>query len=152
MAKAMSQLESQNGELQEKSRAADDARRQLERELLQLQNTLDTERRTCSQGSEEIRQLQGTYRAGRVWGRSTPGRHIIKGTCGILKRIKGTTPGTLDIRCEVGAVHWRGLKDTERVLKDEVHYGVLYAKGTLERISPAGCYIVTGTKGTSEVH
>ncbi|XP_053485930.1 rho-associated protein kinase 1 isoform X3 [Ictalurus furcatus] len=58
MAKAMSQLESQNGELQEKSRAADDARRQLERELLQLQNTLDTERRTCSQGSEEIRQLQ----------------------------------------------------------------------------------------------
>lgn len=61
MAKAMSQLESQNGELQEKSRAADDARRQLERELLQLQNTLDTERRTCSQGSEEIRQLQGTY-------------------------------------------------------------------------------------------
>lgn len=66
MAKAMSQLESQNGELQEKSRAADDARRQLERELLQLQNTLDTERRTCSQGSEEIRQLQGTYEAGRV--------------------------------------------------------------------------------------
>lgn len=59
MAKAMSQLESQNRELQEKSRATDDARRQLERELLQLQNTLDTERRTCSQGSEEIRQLQG---------------------------------------------------------------------------------------------
>ncbi|XP_058250285.1 rho-associated protein kinase 1 isoform X1 [Hemibagrus wyckioides] len=58
MAKAMSQLESQNGELQEKSRAADDARRQLERELLQQQNTLDTERRTRSQGSEEIRQLQ----------------------------------------------------------------------------------------------
>ncbi|GAA6070031.1 rho-associated protein kinase 1 [Tachysurus ichikawai] len=58
MAKAMSQLESQNGELQEKSRMVDDARRQLERELMQLQNTLDTERRTRSQGSEEIRQLQ----------------------------------------------------------------------------------------------
>ncbi|XP_072543249.1 rho-associated protein kinase 1 [Salminus brasiliensis] len=58
MGKAMSQLEGLNGELQEKARAADGARQQLERELLQLQNTLDTERRTCSQGSEEIRQLQ----------------------------------------------------------------------------------------------
>ncbi|KAL7875447.1 hypothetical protein AOLI_G00104100 [Acnodon oligacanthus] len=58
MGKAMSQLEGLNGELQEKVRAADSARQQLERELLQLQNTLDTERRTCSQGSEEIRQLQ----------------------------------------------------------------------------------------------
>ncbi|KAL6491298.1 hypothetical protein MHYP_G00016430 [Metynnis hypsauchen] len=58
MGKAMSQLEGLNGELQEKVRAADGARQQLERELLQLQNTLDTERRTCSQGSEEIRQLQ----------------------------------------------------------------------------------------------
>lgn len=64
----MSQLEAQNGELQEKSRGVDDARRQLERELLQLQNTLDTERRTRNQGSEEIRQLQGTYRAGPVRG------------------------------------------------------------------------------------
>lgn len=68
MAKAMSQLESQNGELQEKSRMVDDARRQLERELMQLQNTLDTERRTRSQGSEEIRQLQGMCRAGHVDG------------------------------------------------------------------------------------
>lgn len=58
MGKAMSQLEGLNGELQEKTRASDSARQQLERELLQLQNTLDTERRTCSQGSEEIRQLQ----------------------------------------------------------------------------------------------
>ncbi|XP_049338797.1 rho-associated protein kinase 1 isoform X2 [Astyanax mexicanus] len=58
MGKAMSQLEGLNGELQEKVRASDSARQQLERELLQLQNTLDTERRTCSQGSEEIRQLQ----------------------------------------------------------------------------------------------
>ncbi|XP_062850624.1 rho-associated protein kinase 1 isoform X2 [Trichomycterus rosablanca] len=58
MAKAMSQLESQYGELLEKGRAADDARQRLEREQQQLQNTLDTERRTCSQGSEEIRQLQ----------------------------------------------------------------------------------------------
>ncbi|XP_066538255.1 rho-associated protein kinase 1 isoform X2 [Hoplias malabaricus] len=58
MGKAMSQLEGLNGELQEKLRAADSARQQLERELLQLQNTLDTERRIGSQGSEEIRQLQ----------------------------------------------------------------------------------------------
>ncbi|KAI4879836.1 hypothetical protein NFI96_016479, partial [Prochilodus magdalenae] len=58
MAKNMSQLEGLNGELQEKVRGADSSRQQLERELLQLQNTLDTERRTCSQGSEEIRQLQ----------------------------------------------------------------------------------------------
>uniref|UniRef100_A0A4W4FBB1 Rho-associated protein kinase 1 n=1 Tax=Electrophorus electricus TaxID=8005 RepID=A0A4W4FBB1_ELEEL len=58
MAKAMSQLEGMNGELQEKSRVAESGRQQLERDLLQLQNTLDTERRTCSQGSEEIHQLQ----------------------------------------------------------------------------------------------
>lgn len=59
MVKSMSQLEGVNRELQEKSRAAESSRQQLEKELLQLQTTLDTERRTCSQGSEEIRELQG---------------------------------------------------------------------------------------------
>uniref|UniRef100_A0A8C1QES8 non-specific serine/threonine protein kinase n=1 Tax=Cyprinus carpio TaxID=7962 RepID=A0A8C1QES8_CYPCA len=58
MGKSMSQLESVNRELQEKSRAAESVKQQLEKELLQLQTTLDTERRTCSQGSEEIRELQ----------------------------------------------------------------------------------------------
>ncbi|XP_076829136.1 rho-associated protein kinase 1 isoform X2 [Brachyhypopomus gauderio] len=58
MTKAMRQLEGLNVELQERSRGAENARQQLERELLQLQTTLDTERRTCSQGSEEIHQLQ----------------------------------------------------------------------------------------------
>ncbi|XP_051553980.1 rho-associated protein kinase 1-like isoform X2 [Myxocyprinus asiaticus] len=58
MVKSMSQLEGVNRELQEKSRAAESAKQQLEKELLQLQTTLDTERRTCSQGSEEIRELQ----------------------------------------------------------------------------------------------
>uniref|UniRef100_A0A6Q2X886 Rho-associated protein kinase n=1 Tax=Esox lucius TaxID=8010 RepID=A0A6Q2X886_ESOLU len=58
MAKSMSQLEGLNRELQEKSRSADGGRAQLEKELLQLQNTLDSERRNYSQGSEEIRQLQ----------------------------------------------------------------------------------------------
>ncbi|KTG34120.1 hypothetical protein cypCar_00002967, partial [Cyprinus carpio] len=58
MGKSMSQLESVNRELQEKSRSAESVKQQLEKELLQLQTTLDTERRTCSQGSEEIRELQ----------------------------------------------------------------------------------------------
>ncbi|XP_051983920.1 rho-associated protein kinase 1 isoform X2 [Xyrauchen texanus] len=58
MGKSMSQLEGVNRELLEKSRAAESAKQQLEKELLQLQTTLDTERRTCSQGSEEIRELQ----------------------------------------------------------------------------------------------
>ncbi|RXN27741.1 rho-associated kinase 1 isoform X1 [Labeo rohita] len=58
MVKSMSQLESVNRELQEKSRAAESVKQQLEKELLQVQTTLDTERRTCSQGSEEIRELQ----------------------------------------------------------------------------------------------
>ncbi|ROJ94853.1 Rho-associated protein kinase 1, partial [Anabarilius grahami] len=58
MAKSMSQLEGVNRELQEKSRAADSVKQQLEKELLQLQTTLDTEKRTCSRGSEEIRELQ----------------------------------------------------------------------------------------------
>uniref|UniRef100_A0A672SX20 non-specific serine/threonine protein kinase n=1 Tax=Sinocyclocheilus grahami TaxID=75366 RepID=A0A672SX20_SINGR len=58
MGKSMSQLESVNRELQEKSRAAESIKQQLEKELLQLQTTLDTERRSCSQGSEEIRELQ----------------------------------------------------------------------------------------------
>ncbi|XP_051555580.1 rho-associated protein kinase 1-like [Myxocyprinus asiaticus] len=58
MVKSVSQLEGENRELQEKSRAAESAKQQLEKELLQLQTTLDTERRTCSQGSEEIRELQ----------------------------------------------------------------------------------------------
>uniref|UniRef100_A0A673LVZ4 non-specific serine/threonine protein kinase n=1 Tax=Sinocyclocheilus rhinocerous TaxID=307959 RepID=A0A673LVZ4_9TELE len=58
MGKSMSQLESVNRDLQEKSRAAESLKQQLEKELLQLQTTLDTERRSCSQGSEEIRELQ----------------------------------------------------------------------------------------------
>ncbi|XP_052466705.1 rho-associated protein kinase 1 isoform X2 [Carassius gibelio] len=58
MGKSMSHLESVNRELQEKSRATENVKQQLEKELLQLQNTLDTERRSCSQGSEEIRELQ----------------------------------------------------------------------------------------------
>lgn len=58
MGKTMSQLESINRELQEKIRAAESVKQQLEKELLQLQTTLDTERRSCSQGSEEIRELQ----------------------------------------------------------------------------------------------
>uniref|UniRef100_A0A672T0L2 non-specific serine/threonine protein kinase n=1 Tax=Sinocyclocheilus grahami TaxID=75366 RepID=A0A672T0L2_SINGR len=62
MGKSMSQLESVNRELQEKSRAAESIKQQLEKELLQLQTTLDTERRSCSQGSEEIRELQGKTR------------------------------------------------------------------------------------------
>lgn len=59
MAKSMSQLESLNRELQERSRAADGGKSQLEKELLLLQSTLDSERRNCSLGSEEIRELQG---------------------------------------------------------------------------------------------
>uniref|UniRef100_A0A8D3DW85 Rho-associated protein kinase 1 n=1 Tax=Scophthalmus maximus TaxID=52904 RepID=A0A8D3DW85_SCOMX len=58
MAKSMSQLESLNRELQERSRATDGEKAQLEKELLLLQSTLDSERRNYSQGSEEIRELQ----------------------------------------------------------------------------------------------
>uniref|UniRef100_A0A674ES26 non-specific serine/threonine protein kinase n=1 Tax=Salmo trutta TaxID=8032 RepID=A0A674ES26_SALTR len=58
MAKSMSQLEGLNRELQEKSRSSDGGRAQLEKELLQLQSTLDSERRCYSQGSEEIHELQ----------------------------------------------------------------------------------------------
>uniref|UniRef100_A0A8C6LPI2 Rho-associated protein kinase 1 n=1 Tax=Nothobranchius furzeri TaxID=105023 RepID=A0A8C6LPI2_NOTFU len=54
-----SQLESLNRELQERSRAADAVKAQLEKELLLLQSTLDSERRNYSQGSEEISELQG---------------------------------------------------------------------------------------------
>uniref|UniRef100_A0A1A8GU87 Rho-associated protein kinase n=1 Tax=Nothobranchius korthausae TaxID=1143690 RepID=A0A1A8GU87_9TELE len=53
-----SQLESLNRELQERSRAADAVKAQLEKELLLLQSTLDSERRNYSQGSEEISELQ----------------------------------------------------------------------------------------------
>lgn len=60
MTKSMSQLEGLTSELQEKSRSADGGRAQLEKELLQLQSTLDSERRCYSQGSEEIHELQGT--------------------------------------------------------------------------------------------
>lgn len=59
MAKSMSQLESLNRELQERSRAADSEKAQLEKELLLLQSSLDSERRNYSLGSEEIRELQG---------------------------------------------------------------------------------------------
>ncbi|KAG8014237.1 Rho-associated protein kinase 1, partial [Nibea albiflora] len=58
MGKSMSQLESLNRELQERSRAVDGEKAQLEKELLLLQSTLDSERRNYSQGSEEIRELQ----------------------------------------------------------------------------------------------
>lgn len=59
MTKTMSQLESLNRELQERSRAVDGEKAQLEKELLLLQSTLDSERRNYSQGSEEISELQG---------------------------------------------------------------------------------------------
>ncbi|CAL8345111.1 unnamed protein product [Merluccius merluccius] len=58
VAKSMSQLEGLNRELQEKSRAADGEKAQLEKELLLLQTTLESERRSSSEGSEEIRELQ----------------------------------------------------------------------------------------------
>uniref|UniRef100_A0A3Q1AVC5 non-specific serine/threonine protein kinase n=1 Tax=Amphiprion ocellaris TaxID=80972 RepID=A0A3Q1AVC5_AMPOC len=58
VAKSMSQLESLNRDLQERSRAADGEKAQLEKEVLLLQSTLDSERRNYSQGSEEIRELQ----------------------------------------------------------------------------------------------
>uniref|UniRef100_A0A8C7YBQ6 Rho-associated protein kinase 1 n=1 Tax=Oryzias sinensis TaxID=183150 RepID=A0A8C7YBQ6_9TELE len=58
MAKSVSQLESLNRELQERSRATDGEKAQLEKELLLLQSTLDSERRNNSLGSEEIRELQ----------------------------------------------------------------------------------------------
>uniref|UniRef100_A0A671XWA1 non-specific serine/threonine protein kinase n=1 Tax=Sparus aurata TaxID=8175 RepID=A0A671XWA1_SPAAU len=58
MAKSMSQLESLNRELQERSRSVDGEKAQLEKELLLLQSTLDSERRNYSLGSEEIRELQ----------------------------------------------------------------------------------------------
>ncbi|XP_063075400.1 rho-associated protein kinase 1 isoform X2 [Engraulis encrasicolus] len=58
MSKNMSQLETVNRELQEKSRAAENANQALEKEMLQLQSTLDSERRNYSQGSEEIRELE----------------------------------------------------------------------------------------------
>lgn len=58
----MSQLESLNRDLQERSRAADGEKSQLEKELLLIQSTLDSERRNYSQGSEEIRELQGATR------------------------------------------------------------------------------------------
>lgn len=59
VAKSMSQLEGLNRELQERSRAADGEKAQLEKELLLLQSTLDSERRNYSQDSEEFRELQG---------------------------------------------------------------------------------------------
>lgn len=48
-----------NRELQERIRAADGEKAQLQKELLLLQSTLDSERRNYSQDSEEIRELQG---------------------------------------------------------------------------------------------
>jgi len=59
MTKSISQLETLNRELQERSRTADGEKAQLEKELLLLQSSLDSERRNYSQGSEEIRELQG---------------------------------------------------------------------------------------------
>lgn len=59
VAKSMSHLENLNRELQERSRAVEGEKAQLEKELLLLQSTLDSERRNYSQDSEEIRELQG---------------------------------------------------------------------------------------------
>ncbi|KAJ8337355.1 hypothetical protein SKAU_G00385750 [Synaphobranchus kaupii] len=58
VAKTLSQLEGVNRELQEKCRATDNGKLQLEKEAFQLQAALDSERRNYSQGSEEIRELQ----------------------------------------------------------------------------------------------
>lgn len=59
MTKSMAHLENLNRELQERSRAVEGEKAQLEKELLLLQSTLDSERRNYSQDSEEIRELQG---------------------------------------------------------------------------------------------
>lgn len=59
LSNASNHLESVNRELQERSRAGDAVKAQLEKELLLLQSTLDSERRNYSQGSEEMRELQG---------------------------------------------------------------------------------------------
>uniref|UniRef100_A0AAX7SHF6 Rho-associated protein kinase 1 n=1 Tax=Astatotilapia calliptera TaxID=8154 RepID=A0AAX7SHF6_ASTCA len=58
MTKSMAHLENLNRELQERSRAVEGEKAQLEKELLLLQSTLDSERRNYSQDSEEIRELQ----------------------------------------------------------------------------------------------
>ncbi|XP_059915286.1 rho-associated protein kinase 1 isoform X1 [Gadus macrocephalus] len=58
VAKSMTLLEGLNRELQEKSRAADGEKAQLEKELLLLQSTLEAAMRSSSEGSEEIRELQ----------------------------------------------------------------------------------------------
>uniref|UniRef100_A0A7N6BU77 Rho-associated protein kinase 1 n=1 Tax=Anabas testudineus TaxID=64144 RepID=A0A7N6BU77_ANATE len=63
MTKSMSQLESLNRELQERSRAADGEKAQLQKDILLLQSTLDSERRNYSEGSEEIRELQARMAA-----------------------------------------------------------------------------------------
>uniref|UniRef100_A0A669F0M7 Rho-associated protein kinase 1 n=1 Tax=Oreochromis niloticus TaxID=8128 RepID=A0A669F0M7_ORENI len=59
MTKSMTHLENLNRELQERSRAVEGEKALLEKELLLLQSTLDSERRNYSQDSEEIRELQG---------------------------------------------------------------------------------------------
>uniref|UniRef100_A0A671XTM8 non-specific serine/threonine protein kinase n=1 Tax=Sparus aurata TaxID=8175 RepID=A0A671XTM8_SPAAU len=74
MAKSMSQLESLNRELQERSRSVDGEKAQLEKELLLLQSTLDSERRNYSLGSEEIRELQGNPQLERL---SLEGRILV---------------------------------------------------------------------------
>uniref|UniRef100_A0A669E2R0 Rho-associated protein kinase 1 n=1 Tax=Oreochromis niloticus TaxID=8128 RepID=A0A669E2R0_ORENI len=58
MTKSMTHLENLNRELQERSRAVEGEKALLEKELLLLQSTLDSERRNYSQDSEEIRELQ----------------------------------------------------------------------------------------------
>uniref|UniRef100_H3B2B3 Rho-associated protein kinase 1 n=1 Tax=Latimeria chalumnae TaxID=7897 RepID=H3B2B3_LATCH len=58
MTKSMSQLETVNRDLQERSRTLENTKAQLEKDNLQLQMALDSERRDRSHGSEMIGDLQ----------------------------------------------------------------------------------------------
>ncbi|XP_067835845.1 rho-associated protein kinase 1 [Heptranchias perlo] len=58
MTKNVSQLETINSELQERNRALENAKLQLEKDIIQQQSALDTERRDRSHGSEMISDLQ----------------------------------------------------------------------------------------------
>lgn len=57
--KNMSQLETVNSELQERTRFLENTKLQLEKDIIQHQSALDTERRDRSHGSELISDLQG---------------------------------------------------------------------------------------------
>ncbi|XP_067887828.1 rho-associated protein kinase 1 isoform X1 [Heterodontus francisci] len=58
LTKTMSQLETVNSELQERNRVLENTKLQLEKDIIQQQSALDTERRVRSRGSEMISDLQ----------------------------------------------------------------------------------------------